>query len=97
MWHSKGYYAKGTDTIPAMLSPGETVISAAASRRFSPQLTAMNAGVRPSYHSHGSSGTSIGDVNVHVGTINNHVEGESARSIANGIRRELRRGASSLN
>jgi hypothetical protein len=85
---------RGTDVIPAMLSPGEMVMSAATTRRFASQLTAMNAGVKPSYHSQGGHVTNIGDINVHV-------EGggtgrQTARSIANELRRELRRGTSIL-
>jgi hypothetical protein len=85
---------RGTDVIPAMLSPGEMVMSAATTRRFASQLTAMNAGVKPSYHSQGGHVTNIGDINVRV-------EGggtgrQTARSIANELRRELRRGTSIL-
>jgi hypothetical protein len=85
---------RGTDTIPAMLSKGEMVMNAATTRQFAPQLTAMNAGVRPSYHSVGGHVTNIGDINVKV-------EGggsgrQTARSIATELRRELRRGTSTL-
>ena len=85
---------RGTDVIPAMLSPGEMVMSAATTRRFASQLTAMNAGVKPSYHSQGGHVTNVGDINVRV-------EGggtgrQTARSIANELRRELRRGTSIL-
>ena len=55
---------RGTDVIPAMLSPGEMVMSAATTRRFASQLTAMNAGAKPSYHSQGGHVTNIGDINV---------------------------------
>ena len=55
---------RGTDVIPAMLSPGEMVMSAATTRRFASQLTAMNAGVKPSYHSQGGHVTNVGDINV---------------------------------
>ena len=36
---------RGTDTISAMLSPGEMVMNSAASNKFATQLSAMNAGV----------------------------------------------------
>jgi hypothetical protein len=85
---------RGTDVIPAMLSPGEIVMSAAATRRFASQLTAMNAGVRPSYHSQGGSVTNIGDINV---SVHGGESGrQTGRAIAGEIRRELRRGTSIL-
>jgi hypothetical protein len=85
---------QGTDVIPAMLSPGEMVMSAATTRRFSSQLTAMNAGVKPSYHSQGGHVTNVGDINV---TVQGGGTGrQTARSIANELRRELRRGTSIL-
>jgi hypothetical protein len=85
---------RGTDVIPAMLTPGEMVMSAATTRRFASQLTAMNAGSRPTYHNQGGHVTNIGDINVNV-------EGggtgrQTARSIATELRRELRRGTSVL-
>lgn len=84
----------GTDVIPAMLSPGEFVMSAAATRKFASQLVAMNAGVRPTFRSEGGSVTNIGDINVTVqgGDTGRH----TARSIAAELRRELRRGTATL-
>jgi TP901 family phage tail tape measure protein len=88
---------RGTDVIPAMLSPGEMVMSAATSRRFASQLTAMNAGVQPSYHSHGGGPTHIGDINLGGITVQGGKTGyQTARDIASGLRRELRRGTSIL-
>jgi hypothetical protein len=85
---------RGTDVIPAMLSPGEMVMSAATTRRFASQLTAMNAGARPSYHSQGGHVTNVGDINV---TVQGGGTGrQTARSIATELRRELRRGTSTL-
>ena len=85
---------RGTDVIPAWLSSGEMVMSAGTTRKFASQLTAMNAGVKPSYHHQGGNITNIGDINVKV-------EGgssgrQTARSIATELRRELRRGTSTL-
>jgi len=85
---------QGTDVIPAMLSPGEVVINAASARRFASELTAINAGVRPVYRSEGGSVTNIGDINV---TVNGGGSSrQTARSIAAELRRELRRGTSTL-
>lgn len=85
----------GTDVIPAMLSPGEFVMNAASSRRFAAQLSAMNAGVRPVFHSEGGTVTNIGDINVTV-TGGGSSNRQTGRSIAAEIRRELRRGTSTL-
>ena len=85
---------RGTDTIPAMLTRGEMVMSAKATRQFASQLTAMNAGSAPSYHSQGGHVTNIGDINV---TVEGGGTGrQTARSIATELRRELRRGTSVL-
>jgi TP901 family phage tail tape measure protein len=85
---------QGTDVIPAMLSPGEVVINAESARRFSAQLTAMNAGVQPVFRSDGGSVTNIGDINVSV--TGGGSSRQTARSIATELRRELRRGTSTL-
>jgi len=54
---SISYYSKGTDTIPAMLSPKEYVINAANTSKFLPQLESMNKGIDPytfpEYHAEG--------------------------------------------
>jgi len=85
---------KGTDIVPAMLTPGEVVINAESSRRFSAQLTAMNAGIQPVFRSDGGSVTNIGDINVSV--TGGGSSRQTARSIASELRRELRRGTSTL-
>ena len=80
---------RGTDIIPALLSPGEMVMSAKSTRQFASQLVAMNAGSKPSSHlAQGGHVTNVGDINVSV-------EGggtgrQTARSIALELRRELR-------
>ncbi len=84
----------GTDQINTWLSKDEFIVNAASARKFAPQLVAMNAGVQPSYRSHGGSVTNIGDINV---TVNGGSSGEqTARAIASQLRRELRRRTSSL-
>jgi TP901 family phage tail tape measure protein len=89
-----GFVRRGTDTIPAMLTPGETVINAASSRRFYSQLQAINAGVQPVFRSDGGTVTNIGDINV---TVKGGDSGrQTARQIASELRRELRRGTSRL-
>jgi hypothetical protein len=39
---SEGGFAKGTDTVPAMLTPGEFVINRDSSKNFAPLLSAIN-------------------------------------------------------
>jgi hypothetical protein len=89
---------RGTDTIPAMLSPGEMVMSAATTRRFASQLSAMNAGMRPSFHSQGGHVTNIGDIafNGGINVQGGNTGAKTARAIATELRRELRRGTSVL-
>jgi predicted nucleic acid-binding Zn-ribbon protein len=41
---AKGGFAKGTDTVPAMLTPGEFVINRAESEKFAPLLSSINDG-----------------------------------------------------
>jgi TP901 family phage tail tape measure protein len=83
-----GLVARGTDTIPAMLSPGEFVVNAASSRKFFSQLTAINAGVTPS-----SPTVKAGDVHYHVGDVHVHGNAEpvTPRDMARAVQRELRR------
>lgn len=89
-----GFTPKGTDTIPAMLSPGEFVVNAAASKKFFSQLVAINSGTAPVYREEGGPVTNIGDVNINV------TESQSARSTAretmSAFRREMRRRSSTL-
>jgi hypothetical protein len=89
-----GFAARGTDTIPAMLSPGEFVVNARSSKRFFSQLQSMNAGRQPVYRQDGGPVTNVGDINVSVG--NSQEAGTTGRTIARSIRRELRRGTSTL-
>ena len=90
-----GFAPRGTDTIPAMISPGETVINARSSRQFASQLNAINSGVNPAYRSNGgtvnNNSVSVGDINVN-GSAD---PGTTARKVASELRREFRRGTSS--
>jgi TP901 family phage tail tape measure protein len=83
----------GTDTVPAMLSPGEFVMNAMSSRKFASQLVAMNAGVPPVYRNAGGTvNTTIGDIHVHGAS----QPEATARAVMTQIRRELRRGTGAL-
>jgi len=91
---SGGFAPRGTDTIPAMLSPGEFVVNANSSRKFFSQLMAINSGIKPVYRESGGPVTTIGDVSITV-------EGaptpkQTARETMSAFRREMRKRTSSL-
>ncbi len=84
----------GTDTVPAMLTPGEFVMNSRATSRFFSQLVAMNAGTTPQGRATGGPITNFGDINVSVN--GGGGSRQTARDIGAALRRELRRGTSSL-
>jgi TP901 family phage tail tape measure protein len=87
-----GFAPRGTDTVPAMLTPGEFVVNAASTRKFYSDLVAINAGVRPVYRAQGgpvTNITNVGDVKINVPESAGRVDG---RVLAKEFRRELRRG-----
>ena len=90
LYRALGGAARGTDSIPAMLSPGEFVVNARSSRRFFSQLQSINSGVQPLFRQQGGSVThvTIGDVNVTGGNNSR----QTGRQIAAELRREMRRG-----
>lgn len=93
-WHYMAAGGKGTDTVPAMLTPGEFVVNAQSAGKFFPQLQAINAGVAPSFPSQTVNHTGIaGDVNINV---SGRADEQTARVIAERLRREIRRGTSKL-
>lgn len=84
----------GTDTVSALLTPGEFVVNAAASRRFKNQLLAMNSGIP-----HFAAGGFVKSVD--VGGINISVNGGSTseatiQEIGRGLKRAIRRGVISF-
>lgn len=83
---------RGTDQILAMLSDGEFVTNAKASRRWASQLIAMNAGREPVFRESGGSTTNIGDVSINVNE--SASPKATAREVMSAIRRETRRGSS---
>lgn len=88
IYKAGGGFAKGTDTIPAMLSPGEFVVNAESSRRFFSQLVAMNSGRQPIYRKDGGP-TTVGDINININE--SKMSPITARDLANTIRREIKR------
>ena len=95
LYRAAGGAARGSDTIPAMLSPGEFVVNARSSAKYASQLIAMNAGVNPVYRAEGgavnNNTVNVGDINVN-GTSN---PDDTARLVLSKIRREFRRGTAS--
>ena len=63
---AKGGQPHGRDNVPAMLSPGEFVVNAAASRRFYSQLVRMNSGVQHFDRGGQVSNVNVGDINVNL-------------------------------
>lgn len=90
-----GFSPRGTDTIPAMLSPGEFVMNARSTKKWFSQLQAMNAGFDPVYRAEGGPVTNVGDINVSVSADSKN-PGQTGRQIARSLRRELRRNTSSV-
>ncbi len=87
-----GFLPQGTDTIPAMLSPGEFVINADATRKFYSQLVAINSGTKPIFREQGGPVTNVGDVSI---VVNESVSAKAtARETMSAFRREMRRNTS---
>lgn len=91
---NNGGLARGKDTIAARLAPGETVVNARSSAKFFAQLNALNGGSMPTARA-SSKVINFGDINVTTG-VQGSDSSATAREIANALRRELRRGTSSL-
>ena len=86
-----GFIPKGTDTVPAMLTPGEFVVNARSTKRFYSDLVAMNSGVKPIYRAQGGSVNTqtIGDI--HVSVQGGSTSEKTIREIGPALRRELRK------
>ena len=96
VYRAAGGPTRGADTVPTMLSKGEFVTNARSAAKFAPQLQAMNNGQRPAFREQGG-GVTVGDVNVNVtGGSGSENPEHVGRTIANSLRRELRRNTSAL-
>ncbi len=86
--------SRGTDTVSVQAAPGEFFVNAASSRRFIPELVAINQGRAPESRSNSqvTNNSFSGDININVPS-GAKIDG---RSITQDIRRELRRKTSSL-
>lgn len=94
-YRAAGGPTRGLDTQMTATSPGEFVMNARSARQWSSQLQAMNAGQSPQYRDKGGPVTNIGDINVNV-TSDTSVPAQAGREIASTLRRELRRGTSTI-
>ncbi len=94
LYRAVGGPSRGTDTIPAMLSPGEFVVNAASTRKFFSQLVAINAGKKPVYREQGGPTTTIGDVNITVTGAS--APKQTARETMYAFKREMRRRSATL-
>jgi hypothetical protein len=88
-----GMVSRGTDSILALLSPGEFVVNAAASRRFYSQLVAMNSAI-PGFAAGGPVTNVTGDFNIHMNSSGNATA--DVQEIGRLLKREIRRGTISL-
>lgn len=89
---------RGSDTIPAWLTPGEFVVNAAATRKFYSQLIDINRGKSPRYMAGGGYvTTNVGDVHVHVSSGDARDSSNLARTIGRQLRREIKRGTARIN
>ena len=88
------FVPRGTDTVPARLTPGEFVMNKASTQRFMQQLVPMNYSQNMAQYGQPNNSMQFGDINVTVqGGQNNQ---QTALEIGNSLRREIRRGRLSL-
>jgi len=85
---------RGMDTIDAKLSKGEFVVNAQSARKFYSELVALNSGKQPVHREQGGPVTNVGDINVSVQ--GQETPRQTIREIAQGLRRELKRGTIKL-
>ena len=76
------YKSVGTDTVPAMLSPGEYIVNSHNAAKYTPILRQINAGT---YQEKKAASVTIGDVNITI------QGGSSSQQSALQIGHELRR------
>jgi TP901 family phage tail tape measure protein len=86
-----GIIPSGRDVIPTLLSPGEFVVNAVASKRFYSQLVAMNTN---RYSGGSAKTTNVGDINISLNSSGR--ASVDAVAIGHAIKREIRRGTLTL-
>ncbi len=92
-YYAGGFVPRGSDVKPAMLGVDEAVITGQGTKAWAPLLRAINAGLRPSQMSGGST-TNIGDI--HMNIQGGDTSKETLGEVAKGLRRMARRGRFSL-
>jgi hypothetical protein len=88
-----GMVSRGTDSILALLSPGEYVMNAKSTRKYYSQLVAMNSAI-PGFASGGPVTNVNGDFNISLQPSGNN--SADVQEIGRLLRREIRRGTVSL-
>ncbi|QDT55516.1 Phage-related minor tail protein [Caulifigura coniformis] len=89
-YHAGGGLARGSDTVPAMLTRGETVMTKSATQRFFSDFQRMNAGMQPQYRNAGGTVTNVGDISINVNE--SKTPQQTGREIARTLQREFRKG-----
>lgn len=87
---AKGGYIRSSDTVPALLTPGEFVVNKDSAKKYYSQLVGINKG----YANGGTVTNSFGGINVNLNSSGNTQI--DAISIAKAIKREIRRGTVTL-
>jgi TP901 family phage tail tape measure protein len=82
----------GTDSVRALLSPGEFVVNSASARQHFQQLMAINSGHRARPMATGGNVT-VGDISVNVPNSSGMSTPERAREMATLIKREIQKGS----
>jgi len=85
-----GAAPRGSDTVSAMLTPGEEVTNASSSRRFYAQLRAINAGVTPTYREAGGEVTNYHTGDITINTPPN--QPVNADTLLSELQRRVRKG-----
>lgn len=89
-----GDLTRGQDQTLVAAKEGEFITSARNSQRFFAELRAINSGRAPIFREQGGPVTNVGDINVNIDARN--AQTVDGRQIARQLKRELRRGSSSL-
>lgn len=85
-----GKFAKGSDNIPVMASPGEFFVRNPYSQEFRPVLDAINSGKGNQIFNQQRSSTQVGNIHVHVQ--GGDTSAQSITAIGQGLQRALRTG-----
>ena len=89
-YHARGGVARGTDTIPAMLTPGEAVINARATAKNLARLVPMNLTHQEPRFAKSGPVTNVGDL--HVSIAGGGSTNQTASELGRALRREIQRG-----